>query len=105
MVWEYLCSKEVRSSLVLSETKDQLCDAPDAATMESPYRVEVLRRTLMLNFLDVYERALKGPLMTEQDFDLKVFIPTLRKVVKEYGIVYDPENRDLNIKQFTIKQV
>jgi hypothetical protein len=92
LVWEYLCSKEVRSSLVLSETKDQLCDAPDAATMESPYRVEVLRRTLMLNFLDVYERALKGPLMTEQDFDLKVFIPTLRKVVKEYGIVYDPEN-------------
>lgn len=46
----------------------------------------------MLNFLDVYERALKGHLMTEQDFDLKVFIPNLRKVVKEYGIAYDPEN-------------
>jgi hypothetical protein len=46
----------------------------------------------MINFLDVYERALKGPLMTEQDFDLKVFIPTLRRVVKEYEIKYDQEN-------------
>ncbi len=46
----------------------------------------------MLNFLDVYERVLKGPIMTEQDFDLKVFIPTLRRVVKDYGIQYDKEN-------------
>jgi methylamine--corrinoid protein Co-methyltransferase len=46
----------------------------------------------MLNFLDVYERALNGPLMSEQDFDMKVFIPTLRRVVKEHGIHYDKEN-------------
>ncbi len=46
----------------------------------------------MLNFLDVYERVLKGPLMSEQDFDIKVFIPTLHRVVKEYGIQYDKEN-------------
>ena len=46
----------------------------------------------MLNFLDVYERALKGPIMTEQDFDMKVFIPTLRRVVNEYGIQYDKQN-------------
>lgn len=46
----------------------------------------------MLNFLDVYERALKGPIMSEQDFDMKVFIPALRKVVKEYGIKYDKDN-------------
>jgi hypothetical protein len=46
----------------------------------------------MLNFLDVYERALKGPIMSEQDFDMKVFIPTLQRVVKEYGIQYDKEN-------------
>lgn len=46
----------------------------------------------MLNFLNVYERALDGPLMTEQDFDIKVFIPQLRKVVKGFGIEYDPEN-------------
>lgn len=43
----------------------------------------------MLNFLDVYERALKGPIMSEQDFDLKVLIPTLRKVTRAYGIAYD----------------
>ncbi len=46
----------------------------------------------MLNFLDIYERALKGPIMSEQDFDMKVFIPTLRRVVKEYEIRYDKEN-------------
>ena len=46
----------------------------------------------MLNFLDIYERALKGPIMSEQDFDIKVFIPRLRKVVKAYGIEYDKEN-------------
>ncbi len=38
----------------------------------------------MLNFLDVYERAIKGPSMSEKDFDMKVFIPTLNKVVKAY---------------------
>ncbi len=46
----------------------------------------------MLNFLDVYERALKGPIMSEQDFELKVFVPTLRKVVKTHGITYDRED-------------
>lgn len=46
----------------------------------------------MLNFLDVYERVLKGPIMSEQDFDMKVFIPTLRRIVKSYGIKYDREN-------------
>jgi len=46
----------------------------------------------MLNFLDVYKRVLEGPIMSEQDFDMKVFIPILRRVVKEYGIQYDKEN-------------
>lgn len=46
----------------------------------------------MLNFLDIYERTLTGPIMSEQDFDMKVFIPTLRRVVKEYGIQYDKGN-------------
>jgi methylamine--corrinoid protein Co-methyltransferase len=45
----------------------------------------------MLNFLDIYERALKGPIMSEQDFDMKVFIPRLNKVVKDYKIQYDPD--------------
>ena len=46
----------------------------------------------MLNFLDVYERTLKGPIMSEQDFDMKVFIPTLRRIVKTYEIKYDKQN-------------
>ncbi len=43
----------------------------------------------MIDFLDVCERAEKGPLMTERDFELKVFIPKLSEVVREYGIRYD----------------
>ena len=46
----------------------------------------------MLNFLDVYERAVKGPIMSERDFDMKLFVPALNKVVKTYGIKYDKEN-------------
>ena len=46
----------------------------------------------MLNFLDVYERALDGLLMTENDFDMKVFIPMLKEVVKTYTIEYDLGN-------------
>ena len=46
----------------------------------------------MINFLDVYERALKGPIMGEKDFDMKVFIPRLNEVVKAFGIQYDREN-------------
>ena len=45
----------------------------------------------MINFLEVYERALKGPIMSEKDFDMKVFIPRLKNVVKAYGIQYDKE--------------
>jgi len=46
----------------------------------------------MVDFLDVYERALKGPLMNENDFDMKVFVPAINEVVKAYGIKYDPQN-------------
>ncbi|MBW2058962.1 MAG: monomethylamine:corrinoid methyltransferase [Deltaproteobacteria bacterium] len=45
-----------------------------------------------MDFLEVYERALKGPVMAERDFDMKVFIPELNQVVKTYGIRYDKEN-------------
>ena len=46
----------------------------------------------MLNFLDIYEWALQGPIMSEGDFDLKVLIPELRQVVKDHGICYDRDN-------------
>jgi methylamine--corrinoid protein Co-methyltransferase len=45
----------------------------------------------MLNFLDLYERALSGPIMPEQDFELKVFVPALRKVVRAHQITYEPD--------------
>jgi hypothetical protein len=46
----------------------------------------------MLNFLDIYDRALKGPIMSEEEFNMKVFIPRLKGVVKNYEVRYDKEN-------------
>ena len=43
------------------------------------------------HFLDVYERALAGPIMAEKDFDLKVFVPGLKRVLREYGILYEKD--------------
>jgi hypothetical protein len=46
----------------------------------------------MLNFLDVYERTLQGPVISEKEFNMKVFVPALRDVVSTYGIKYDRDN-------------
>ena len=46
----------------------------------------------MVNFMEIIDRALKGPFYSEKDFDLKVFVPKLREVIKKYEIKYDPEN-------------
>jgi hypothetical protein len=46
----------------------------------------------MSTFLDWMERATTGPILTEDDFYLKVLIPNIRKAVKEYGLRYDPAN-------------
>ena len=46
----------------------------------------------MPNFLDFMERATTGPILSEDDFNMKVLIPNVRKVVREFGIRYDPEN-------------
>ncbi len=40
----------------------------------------------MVNFIDVIDRAATGPMMTQKDFDVKVFIPSLRKVLKKYEL-------------------
>lgn len=45
----------------------------------------------MLGFATVVERALNGPICTERDFDLGIFVPNLRKVIEKYGIKYDPQ--------------
>ena len=46
----------------------------------------------MLSFLEVVDRALNGPICAEKDFDLKIFVPNLRKVLQKYNIKYDPQN-------------
>ena len=40
----------------------------------------------MVNFIDVIDRAATGPMMTQKDFDIKVFIPSLRNVLKKYDL-------------------
>ncbi|MBM4447926.1 MAG: monomethylamine:corrinoid methyltransferase [Chloroflexi bacterium] len=46
----------------------------------------------MLSFNEVVERALTGPICTERDFDLGIFVPNLRKIIEKYSIKYDPQN-------------
>jgi len=46
----------------------------------------------MIDFLDVYERASKGPVMSEKEFSMKVFFPVLKEVVSAYEIRYDSKN-------------
>lgn len=45
----------------------------------------------MISFLEVLERATTGPMMSAKDYDMKVFIPTMREIVKKYKIKFDPE--------------
>lgn len=46
----------------------------------------------MISFLEVLERATTGPMMSVKEYDLKLFIPAVRGVVKKYKIKFDPEN-------------
>jgi len=46
----------------------------------------------MVSFLEVLERATTGPMMSVKEFDLKLFVPAVREVVKKYKIKFDPEN-------------
>ena len=45
----------------------------------------------MPTFLGLMERATTGPILSEDGFNMKVLIPNITKVVREYGIRYDPE--------------
>ena len=45
----------------------------------------------MVNFIDVIDRAATGPMMTQKDFDVKVFIPALRRVLKKYELTRKSE--------------
>ncbi|UCD70588.1 MAG: monomethylamine:corrinoid methyltransferase, partial [Syntrophobacterales bacterium] len=44
----------------------------------------------MVDFLEICERALTGPIMTETDFDMNVFVSKLGQVIQRYDIHYDP---------------
>ena len=39
---------------------------------------------------EVFNRAEKGPMCLEKDYDLKLLVPELRRVIKEYDISFDP---------------
>ena len=45
----------------------------------------------MISFTEVIDRAMTGPLMPEKEYDLKVFVPKLRQILKKYEIRHDPE--------------
>jgi methylamine--corrinoid protein Co-methyltransferase len=44
----------------------------------------------MIDFLGICERALNGPIMTESDFDMNIFMPKLAQIIQQYDIRYDP---------------
>lgn len=46
----------------------------------------------MGTFLDVCEKAVSGPIMSESDFDMKVFMPTVSALARKYDIKYDKDN-------------
>lgn len=44
----------------------------------------------MISFRDIVDRALKGPIISGKDFDLKILVPSLKRLAQEYDITYDP---------------
>jgi len=45
----------------------------------------------MPNLLDFMKRATTGPILSEDDFNIKHLIPNVRKIVREFEIRYTPE--------------
>ena len=45
----------------------------------------------MIPIVEIAKRALDGKPMLEKDYDLRVFSPRVRELVKEHGISYDPD--------------
>lgn len=46
----------------------------------------------MADFFNMFERALKGPVMNESDFEMRRFMPKVNEIVKKFGIKYDSKN-------------
>lgn len=45
----------------------------------------------MVTFQEVVRRALNGPITTEKDFDMRRFVPAVRRLVDKYDVEYDPD--------------
>jgi methylamine--corrinoid protein Co-methyltransferase len=45
----------------------------------------------MLSLTDVFDRAVDGPLMSDQDYYLKRYVPALTKCIQKFKIKYNPE--------------
>ncbi len=46
----------------------------------------------MPSLFDYLERSVTGPIMTQKDFQMKILIPNVRKIVNEFDIKYDSKN-------------
>src|SRR5512136_1182982 len=46
----------------------------------------------MPTLIDFMERATSGPILPENDFNLKRLIPNVRKLVKEFDLHYTPQD-------------
>src|SRR4030042_6433074 len=47
---------------------------------------------MLVQILDVMQKALEGKPMSENDYQLRTFSPKVQEKVRKYGIKYDPEN-------------
>lgn len=45
----------------------------------------------MLSFMEVIDRAVEGPLMSDQDYYLKRYVPELNNVIQKYKIKFNPD--------------
>ena len=46
----------------------------------------------MITYMDVLKEIHSGPIVSERDFDLKIFAPKLAEVLKAHEVKFDPEN-------------
>lgn len=45
----------------------------------------------MLSFYEVIDRTLTGPLISDQDYYLKIYVPELNNIIQKYKIKYNPD--------------
>ena len=51
----------------------------------------------MLSFFEVIDRAVTGPLMSDQDYYLNQYVPELSNVIQKYKIKFNPETNHQDI--------